>query len=160
MPEPREALITDVTGDGKNDLIVLVHDRSWVLLSEALHDLREDSSRNGYRTSNSYFAQRRIGQILDVLDALLQLVEHDESAFEQRVTVPSRLDALRASVKKSHSELVLKIGDNFRHSRGGNSQLCGGLGHAAKLRDSEKHVQIPQSQPAADLTVPVDFSEH
>lgn len=27
LPEPREALITDVTGDGKNDLIVLVHDR-------------------------------------------------------------------------------------------------------------------------------------
>jgi hypothetical protein len=26
-PEPREALITDVTGDGKNDLVVLVHDR-------------------------------------------------------------------------------------------------------------------------------------
>lgn len=26
-PEPREALILDVTGDGKNDLVVLVHDR-------------------------------------------------------------------------------------------------------------------------------------
>jgi hypothetical protein len=27
LPEPREALVTDVTGDKKNDLIVLVHDR-------------------------------------------------------------------------------------------------------------------------------------
>lgn len=27
MPEPREALIADFTGDGKNDLVVLVHDR-------------------------------------------------------------------------------------------------------------------------------------
>jgi hypothetical protein len=27
MPEPREAAVVDVTGDGKNDLIVLVHDR-------------------------------------------------------------------------------------------------------------------------------------
>jgi hypothetical protein len=27
LPEPREALVTDVTGDGKNDLVVLVHDR-------------------------------------------------------------------------------------------------------------------------------------
>jgi len=26
-PEPREALIGDFTGDGKNDLVVLVHDR-------------------------------------------------------------------------------------------------------------------------------------
>jgi hypothetical protein len=30
MPEPREALISDVTGDKKNDLIVLVHDRILV----------------------------------------------------------------------------------------------------------------------------------
>jgi hypothetical protein len=30
LPEPREALITDVTGDGKKDLIVLVHDRILV----------------------------------------------------------------------------------------------------------------------------------
>jgi hypothetical protein len=27
LPEPREAIVTDVTGDKKNDLIVLVHDR-------------------------------------------------------------------------------------------------------------------------------------
>jgi hypothetical protein len=30
VPEPREALVTDVTGDKKNDLIVLVHDRILV----------------------------------------------------------------------------------------------------------------------------------
>ena len=30
MPEPREALVTDVTGDGKNDLVILVHDRILV----------------------------------------------------------------------------------------------------------------------------------
>ena len=27
LPEPREAAVADLTGDGKNDLIVLVHDR-------------------------------------------------------------------------------------------------------------------------------------
>jgi hypothetical protein len=30
LPEPREALVTDVTGDGKNDLVVVVHDRILV----------------------------------------------------------------------------------------------------------------------------------
>jgi hypothetical protein len=30
MPEPREALVTDVTCDGKNDLVVVVHDRILV----------------------------------------------------------------------------------------------------------------------------------
>jgi hypothetical protein len=33
-PEPREALVTDVTGDGKNDLVVLVHDRILVYPQE------------------------------------------------------------------------------------------------------------------------------
>ncbi|HTV43645.1 MAG TPA: VCBS repeat-containing protein [Candidatus Sulfotelmatobacter sp.] len=30
LPEPREALVTDVTGDGKNDLVVVAHDRILV----------------------------------------------------------------------------------------------------------------------------------
>jgi hypothetical protein len=30
LPEPREALVADVTGDGKNDLIIIVHDRILV----------------------------------------------------------------------------------------------------------------------------------
>jgi len=34
MPEPREALVEDVTGDGKNDLVVLVHDRILVYPQE------------------------------------------------------------------------------------------------------------------------------
>src|SRR5438132_939565 len=34
LPEPPEALITDVTGDGKNDLVVLVHDRILVYPQE------------------------------------------------------------------------------------------------------------------------------
>ena len=34
LPEPREALVTDVTGDGKNDLIVVVHDRILVYPQE------------------------------------------------------------------------------------------------------------------------------
>jgi hypothetical protein len=34
QPEPREALIVDVTGDGKNDLVVVVHDRILVYPQE------------------------------------------------------------------------------------------------------------------------------
>lgn len=34
QPEPREALITDLTGDGKNDLAVVVHDRILVYPQE------------------------------------------------------------------------------------------------------------------------------
>jgi hypothetical protein len=34
LPEPREAAVADVTGDHKNDLIVLVHDRILVYPQE------------------------------------------------------------------------------------------------------------------------------
>jgi len=34
LSEPREAVIADVTGDGKNDLVVLVHDRILVYPQE------------------------------------------------------------------------------------------------------------------------------
>ncbi len=34
IPEPRECAVADVTGDGKNDLIVLVHDRVLVYIQE------------------------------------------------------------------------------------------------------------------------------
>jgi hypothetical protein len=27
MPEPREAVVSDFTGDGKDDIAILVHDR-------------------------------------------------------------------------------------------------------------------------------------
>ena len=32
--EPREALVADLTGDGKNDLVVIVHDRILVYPQE------------------------------------------------------------------------------------------------------------------------------
>jgi len=34
LPEPREAAVADVTGDGKNDLIILVHDRILIYPQE------------------------------------------------------------------------------------------------------------------------------
>ena len=34
LPEPREAVVIDVTGDGKNDLVVVVHDRILVYPQE------------------------------------------------------------------------------------------------------------------------------
>ena len=113
---------------------------------------------SGYRTSNPHFTHWPGGQVLDVLDALLQLIEDRARACEQRISVHGRLDAARAAVEKSRAQLVFEIGNHLRHGRLGNSQLCGGLGHAPVLDDCEKHVQIPQSQTAADLTVGIEFS--
>src|ERR1043166_5239524 len=47
QPEPREALIVDVTGDGKNDLVVVVHDRILVYPQEKQASGRDDDQTQG-----------------------------------------------------------------------------------------------------------------
>ena len=51
------------------------------------------------RASNTQFSDRRIGQVLNVPDPLLQLVECDTAALEQGVGVNRGLDALRAAIQ-------------------------------------------------------------
>jgi hypothetical protein len=44
LPEPREALIADLTGDGRNDLVVLVHDRVLLYPQEQWEDVERSTS--------------------------------------------------------------------------------------------------------------------
>jgi hypothetical protein len=97
---------------------------------------------------------------LNIPDALLQFIEHGSTASEQRVTVHGRLNPLRASIKQPHTERLLKIGDRIGNSGLGNAKLSSRLGHAAALNSREECMQVPQLEPAADLTFPVDFSCH
>jgi len=55
---------------------------------------------------------------------------------------------------------MLKIGNYFGHRRLGHAELYGCLGHAALLNNRVKYMQVAQPQAPADLTLPVDFSQH
>ena len=126
---------------------VEVQDHAWIFFGEPFNDVRDDRECDRQRACNPDFARCRISQEFDVPDALLQFVEHCNAAFEQRVAIHGRLDALRGSIEKSHAERMLEIGDHFRDRRLGNSELYGRLGHAAVLGNREKHMQV--AQPAA-----------
>src|SRR5262249_31867648 len=107
-----------------------------------------------------HFPYSRIGQEFDVPDALLQLVENRNTAFEERAAVDRRLDALGTAIEKPHAESMLEIGDHLGNGRLGNAEVLRRLGHAAALDDGGEHMQVPQSQPASNLAFPVDLSKH
>ena len=57
------------------------------------------------------FADRRIGQELDVLHRLAQVIEHGHAAIEQGAAVLRRLDAVTAAIEQPHADRVFKVRD-------------------------------------------------
>src|SRR5437667_3279338 len=55
---------------------------------------------------------------------------------------------------------MLKVGDHSRYGRLGHFELLRRLGHAPTLHDREKHMQVPQPQAPADLTLPINCPCH
>ena len=55
---------------------------------------------------------------------------------------------------------MLQIGDELRDRGMRYAELRGSLRKTAVLYDHEEHVQVPQPQTPADVTVPVDDLGH
>src|SRR5215469_10174088 len=119
-----------------------MHYYARILFNEPLEDVRDHCKRNRQWGCNPDFPFCRVLQGLDILDALLQLVEHDHRAFEQCVPVFRWLNALPAAIKKSYPKPMLKISNHFRYRRSGNTEFRRGSGHAAALRDGAEYVQV------------------
>ncbi len=140
---------------------ISVHLDPRILLGEPQNDVgQEREPQRPLPTADPHFPRGRIGQEFDVPDALLQFVENSDAAFEERVAVDRRLDATGAAVEKPHSERVFEIGDHLGNGGVGNTEVSRRLGHAAALNDGREDMQVPQLKPAADLTLPVDLSQH
>src|SRR5262249_30170807 len=107
-----------------------------------------------------HLACRRVGEILQGPDALLELVERRGAAVHHGAGVDRRLDATRAAFEQWHAKRLLEVGDDLGYSRLGDAELCSGLGHAAALRDGQKNVEMPQADAAADLMLGVEFVQH
>ncbi len=132
------------------------HSHAGILMGKSFHDRREDRGRDRVVAPEPYLTDRRVGQELDVPDALLEFIEHRVAALQQRAAIHRGLDALRPAVEKPHTERVLKIADGLRHRRLGHVELLSRLGHAAPLHDRDEDVQIAHSEAPADPTFPID----
>ena len=132
----------------------------WKPSRELFNQGREDCCRNRLRAFDLHLALRRVGQKLDVPDALLQLVERDRATLEERVTVNRRFNTSSISIEQPDAENVLKVRYDFRYGGLRNSKLYCGLGHAAATHNSKECIQVPQAQAAADISFPVDPFRH
>src|SRR5262245_66645341 len=93
---------------------------AWILSRQPIDGRRGDSFRQGCGGSNPQFSSVGIRKKLDVLDALLELVEGGDAPLEQRTAVLGRLDALCRAVKQPRADRMLQFSD-----RSGNRRLRG-----------------------------------
>jgi hypothetical protein len=77
-----------------------------MLPAEPVEHGREHAHNNGIGGDDPDLAHRRIGQELDVLYRLAQVVEHSGSAFQQGATVLRRFGTVTAAIEQPHADRV------------------------------------------------------
>src|SRR5215831_20148951 len=91
--------------------------------------VNQGASMEPIRTSSVVASDRKF----NVPDALLQLVEDRNAAFEERVAVDRRLDALGAPIEKSHARACSRSAITSETAGCETPRLLRRLGHAAAL---------------------------
>ena len=131
-----------------------MEDDARTFAGEPIDDRRQKPAGERLRTGDPDLADRRIGQMLDLADALFQLVEGGAAAAQHGLAVGGRRYAMRTAIEQPRTKGVLQIGDGFGYRRLGHAEPCGRPGHAARLHDGKEDVQIAQPQAAADARTP------
>jgi hypothetical protein len=88
-----------------------MHGDSRIFPVEPVEHCGEQAHDHRIMRADPDFADRRIGQKLDVLHRLSQIVEHGRSAVEQRAAVLCRLSAMAAAIEQPHAHRLLKVRD-------------------------------------------------
>ena len=86
-------------------------DDPGILSRQSVDDGGSKSRRHGFGASDPQLSSRGVDEELELLDTLLELVEHGEPAFEQRVAIDGRLDSVWSPVEKTQSDRVLNLCD-------------------------------------------------
>ena len=132
---------------------------SWLVLRglppEPLGNGRNKSRRHRLRTAKPQVANGRVGEALDVPDALAHLIEDRDPAFEQRLSVHGGPDAPRAAIEESHAERMFQFGNRLRHNRVRDRELFSCFRDAARLRHSHQHMKVSQPDAAANAICPL-----
>src|SRR5262249_7409727 len=106
-----------------------------ILLGKSSNDIWQEREPRRLHGADPHFSCGGIRQEFNVPDALLQIIEHRNTAFEERVAKDRRLDALGAAIDKPNAQRTFKIGDHLGDRGMGNAELSGCLGHAPALND-------------------------
>lgn len=126
---------------------------SGIAARELVDDGGQKTGRDAFGAADVELASLRVGEELEFLDALFDLVEDRYAAPNERLAIGRRFNAVPAAVEQAKPERLLHIGDRFRDGRLRNRELGRCSGHAAVLHDSEQDVEVAQLEAASD---PVD----
>ena len=77
---------------------------AWIAPREAIDDGRDEARAERRGAPDPHLARGRVGEELDVLDALPQLIEGSMAATEYGAPVFGEFDAVRISLQETHSE--------------------------------------------------------
>src|SRR5256885_8250836 len=78
---------------------------------EPVDDARNEARGEKGAASDPHFASRRVGEKLDVLHALVQVIEYGCSAIEQGAAELGWLDSLRDAVEQAHAQGMFQVCD-------------------------------------------------
>jgi hypothetical protein len=132
---------------------------AWIFPRESIdHSANQPGLR--LRSSDTQFSRRGVGQELDRLDPLPELVEGCEAMSEERPAVDGGLNAPAGAVEQTHAEGMFQTGDRSRHYRLRDRKAVGRLGHAAPLHRGKEDVHVLQLETAADAISPLHFPIH
>jgi hypothetical protein len=85
--------------------------------------------------SDSNFPSRRVGEKLDVLQALSQIIKYGYSTIEQRAPVLGWFHALTVAIEQAHAKRMLQFRNRSRNDRLNSVQVFRRLPHAAGLHN-------------------------
>src|ERR1051325_9305513 len=109
---------------------------------EAIDDRGNEARGKRRDGANANFSTYGIGEKLDLVYCLAQIVEHRRPALEQGATVGGRLDTPRGAVEQGHSKRRLQVGNGPRNGRLCDIELRSRLAHTARLNDGYEDSQI------------------
>jgi hypothetical protein len=109
---------------------------------------REETGRYILGTADPQLSNRRIGEGLEFLQALRQLVENGQSAPYEGTAVGSRFDAIPAAIEEAKPQFVLHFGDRPRNCRLRNRKFSRGFRHAAPRRHDKQDMQVAELETA------------
>src|SRR5262245_24872436 len=85
----------------------------WTLLREMIDHWRNDSGGQRLSSPNPHLAGGRIGEKVDVCNALSQFVEYSNAALDEGPSIGRGLHTLPRAVEQSHSKRMLEIGNHL-----------------------------------------------
>ena len=137
-----------------------VNGDSRVFPAQPVEHGRHHAHNDGIGRHDLHLADRRIGEELDFLHRLAELVEHGGAPVEQGAAIGRRLGAVAAAIKQADADRTFQIGDRFRDGRLRRIQELGCSAHAAGLHDRHQHVQVVKLHPPSDAIAQLHGTIH